>query len=223
MQDPKVKTDFKEALSDQWINYALTHSEPIPEILNDLERVTNQKVLQPRMLSGPLQGRLLSLISNLIKPMSILEIGTYTGYSTICLAEGLSEKGIIQTIDSNEELVSIQKEFFEKSNYNQNIQTHLGKAIDVLPKLDGLFDLVYIDADKVNYAMYFDIILPKMKKGGLIISDNVLWSGKVLENTDSKDKNTKALQIYNDKLKSDPRIQTILLPFRDGLSLSWIR
>jgi caffeoyl-CoA O-methyltransferase len=223
MLDPKAKFDFKEALSDQWINYALKHSEPIPALLNELERVTNQKILQPRMLSGPLQGRLLSLLSNLIKPVSILEIGTYTGYSTICLAEGLSKKGILHTIDSNEELVCIQKEFFEKSDYNHNIQSYLGKAIDVLPKLDGPFDLVYIDADKVNYGAYFEIILPKMKKGGLIISDNVLWSGKVLKNADSRDQNTKALQIYNDKLKSDSRVKTVLLPFRDGISLSWIR
>ena len=212
-----------EFIDPELLAYCESHTSEEDPLLKKIVRETQAKVLMPRMISGHLQGKILELFVKMLRPKTILEIGTYTGYSTICLAEGLSEKGIIQTIDSNEELVSIQKEFFEKSNYNQNIQTHLGKAIDVLPKLDGLFDLVYIDADKVNYAMYFDIILPKMKKGGLIISDNVLWSGKVLENTDSKDKNTKALQIYNDKLKSDPRIQTILLPFRDGLSLSWIR
>ena len=218
MNNPK----FTEALSEQWINYASNHSEPIPEILIELERETHQKILQPRMLSGPLQGRLLSLISHLINPVSIIEIGTYTGYATLCLAEGLQEKGIIHTIDSNEELVTIQKHFFNKSAFKCQIKRYLGAAVEVLPELSGPFDLAFIDADKVNYTIYFEMLLPKMKKGGLIISDNVLWSGKVIKKADPKDESTIALQHYNEKLKNDSRVKTVLLPFRDGLTLSWV-
>tara|TARA_B110000240_G_C13493887_1_gene450829 strand:- start:1700 stop:2359 length:660 start_codon:yes stop_codon:yes gene_type:complete len=215
--------EFTEALSDKWVNYALNHSEPIPKILIDLERETHQKILHPRMLSGPLQGRLLSLISNLINPQSIIEIGTYTGYATLCLAEGLKENGIIHTIDNNEELVNIQEYFFKKSVFKNQIKNHLGAALDVLPKLSDSFDLAFIDADKINYLAYFEMLLPKMKKGGLIISDNVMWSGKVMEKADVQDQSTIALQHYNEKLKNDPRIKSVLLPLRDGLTLSWVR
>ena len=222
VQNNKKKL-FTDSLSEQWMNYSQSMSECIPNILLELERETHQKVLKPRMISGPLQGRLLSLLSSLINPKIIIEIGTYTGYSTLCLAEGLSENGVIHTIDCNEELISIQEKFFNKSVYKKKIKRYLGKALTILPKLDGPYDLVFIDADKINYDSYFEEVLPKMKVGGLIISDNVLWSGKVLEMVNSKDLSTTALQKYNEKLKNDPRVKTVLLPLRDGITLSWVR
>ena len=208
--------------NENWNNYAILNSDSVPNLLLELEKETYQKVLQPRMLSGSLQGRLLSLFSNIIKPKTILEIGTYTGYSTICLAEGLSKNGKIHTIDYNEELVTIQNKYFKKSEFDKKIFFHLGNAIEIIPKLKGPFELVFIDADKINYEKYFDFVIPKMSKGGLIISDNVMWSGKVLDEFDSMDESTVALKKYNKKLKNDPRIKTTILPFRDGLSLSWV-
>tara|TARA_B100000925_G_C22000774_1_gene471183 strand:+ start:1312 stop:1947 length:636 start_codon:yes stop_codon:yes gene_type:complete len=208
--------------NENWNNYALLNSDSVPNLLLELEKETHQKVLQPRMLSGSLQGRLLSLFSNIIRPKTILEIGTYTGYSTICLAEGLSKNGKIHTIDNNEELVTIQNKYFKKSGFEKKICFYLGNAVEIIPKLKGPFELVFIDADKINYEKYFDFVIPKMSKGGLIISDNVMWSGKVLDEFDSIDENTVALKKYNKKLKNDPRVKTTILPFRDGLSLSWV-
>ena len=208
--------------NENWYNYALLNSDSVPNLLLELEKETYQKVLQPRMLSGSLQGRLLSLFSNIIRPKTILEIGTYTGYSTICLAEGLSKNGKIHTIDNNEELVTIQSKYFKKSTFDKKIFFHLGNAVEIIPKLKGPFELVFIDADKINYKKYFDFVIPKMSKGGLIISDNVMWSGKVLDEFDSLDESTVALKKYNKKLKNDPRVKTTILPFRDGLSLSWV-
>ena len=222
MQDPKHKVNSNK-LQQAWVSYALSKSEAIPLILRELEKETYQKVLQPRMLSSPLQGRLLSLLSQLIQPKKILEIGTFTGYASLCLAEGLKENGELHTIDSNEELIKFQEKYFSMSHYSKNIHTHLGLALDILPKIKGMFDLVFIDADKVNYDNYFEQVLPKTRKGGLIISDNVMWSGKVIQKADQDDLSTIALQAYNSKLKSDPRVKTVLLPFRDGLSLSWVR
>ena len=221
MQDPKNNTNSNTIL-DQWSSYALKHSEPIPQLLLELEKETHQKVLQPRMLSSPLQGRLLSFLSQLIKPKKILEIGTFTGYASLCLAEGLQKKGELHTIDSNPELVYLQEKYFSSSEYAKSIHTHLGLALEILPSIEGPFDLVFIDADKVNYNEYFEQVLPKTRKGGLIISDNVMWSGKVIQKPDPKDFNTIALQDYNKKLKKDSRIRTLLLPFRDGLNLSWV-
>ena len=208
--------------NENWNNYALLNSDSVPNLLLELEKETHQKVLQPRMLSSSLQGRLLSLFSNIIRPKTILEIGTYTGYSTICLAEGLSKNGKIHTIDNNEELVTIQSKYFKKSTFDKKIFFHLGNAVEIIPKLKGPFELVFIDADKMNYKKYFDFVIPKMSKGGLIISDNVMWSGKVLDKFDSIDESTVALKKYNKKLKNDPRVKTTILPFRDGLSLSWV-
>jgi predicted O-methyltransferase YrrM len=220
MQDPNLN---HQAIQEEWIAYALSHSDSVPELLLELEKETHQKVLQPRMLSGPLQGRLLSLFSHLLRPKKILEIGTFTGYATLCLAEGLDKKGVLHTIDCNEELIHFQQKYFTKSTFKNNIQAHLGNALEVLPKLEGPFDLVFIDADKVNYETYFEQVLPKTRSGGLIISDNVLWSGKVLRKADAKDESTLSLQRYNKKRKEDPRVKPVLLPFRDGLTLSWVR
>jgi caffeoyl-CoA O-methyltransferase len=221
MPDPKNNTPFpSEGINEEWFSYATNHSEQVPEILIELEKETHQKVLQPRMMSGRLQGRFLSLLSHLIAPKTIVEIGTYTGYATLSLAEGLAEEGIIHTIDHNEELVSIQKRYFKKSPFTSKIKGHLGKALELLPQIEGPYDLVFIDADKENYDAYFEEVLPKMRQGGLIISDNVIWSGKVLRNADPSDQATTALKKYNDKLRSDHRIQTTLIPLRDGLTLS---
>ena len=201
-------------------NYVVDHSENEPDLLNQLTRETYQKILQPIMLSGPYQGRILSMISKLKQPKSILELGTFTGYATLCLAEGLEKDGEIHTIDINEELVDFQRKYFDKSDYGHQIHQHLGSAIDVLPKLDKTFDLVFIDADKPNYVNYFHLIINKLNTGGIIISDNVLWHGKVIEELDPKDKSTKAVLEYNTLLKEDPRIESVLLPIRDGLTIS---
>ncbi|WP_281755903.1 O-methyltransferase [Neptunitalea chrysea] len=200
--------------------YVTDHSENEPEVLQELVRETHLKVLQPRMLSGHFQGRLLSILSKMINPKHILEIGTYTGYSAICLTEGLQSDGILHTIDVNEELEEIQQKYFEKSGNNNRIVQHIGDAKDIIPTLPVKFDLVFIDADKKNYPEYFEIIIPKMNKGGVLLSDNVLWSGKIVEEVKSNDKQTYALLTYNKLLKEDPRVETVLLPIRDGLTIS---
>ncbi|WP_407556176.1 O-methyltransferase [Winogradskyella sp. 4-2091] len=201
-------------------NYVVAHSEQEPDLLKQLTRETYQKVLQPIMLSGPYQGRVLSMISKLIRPKSILELGTFTGYSTLCLAEGLVSDGELHTIDINEELVDFQRKYFDTSNYGKQIIQHTGSALDIIPELDKTFDLVFIDADKPNYSNYFHLIIDKLNSGGIILSDNVLWHGKVVEPLDEKDKSTKAVLDYNTLLKEDKRIETVLLPIRDGLTIS---
>ena len=204
-------------------NYAVSHSQDEPLLLQELSRETWQKVLAPRMLSGHFQGRILSILSKLVQPKSILEIGTYTGYSALCLAEGLDNKGILHTIDTNEELVDFQRSYFDRSNYGQQIKQYLGNALDIIPTINAKFDLVFIDADKSNYTNYFNAIIDKMNKGGIILSDNVLWSGKVVEKLDPKDEDTKALIAYNTLLKDDTRVETVLLPIRDGLTISRVK
>lgn len=206
-------------LSEQLEDYIAEHSENEPELLAKLSKETHQKILQPRMLSGHFQGRVLSLLSKLIAPKRILEIGTYTGYSALCLCEGLADGGQLDTIDIKEELQDFQRKYFERSPYNDQIKQHLGSAIDIIPTLEGPFDLVFIDADKENYQNYFELVLPKMRKGGIILSDNVLWSGKILEEAKANDKSTLKLQQYNQHLKNDKRVETVLLPIRDGLSV----
>jgi len=203
-------------------DYVVAHSQKEPELLQQLTRETYQKILQPRMLSGHYQGRVLSMISKLVNPTTILEIGTYTGYSALSLAEGMKQNGQLHTIDVNEELIDFQRKYFDKSGYGERIHQHLGSAIDIIPTLDVKFDLVFIDADKPNYVNYFNIIIDKMNPGGIILSDNVLWSGKVLEPLQSKDESTKVLLKYNKLLNEDPRIETVLLPIRDGLTVSRI-
>jgi caffeoyl-CoA O-methyltransferase len=206
-------------LSDALENYIKDHSEDEPEILQNLTRDTHLKVIQPRMITGHFQGRVLSMLSKIIHPQYILEIGTYTGYSAICLAEGLQKNGQLHTIDVNEELTAIQKKYFEKSGYGDLIIQHIGDALDLVPKLDICFDLVFIDAEKKSYDAYFEVAIQKTKPGSIILSDNVLWSGKVVEPLNEKDKATKVLLDYNQKLKDDPRVETVLFPIRDGLTL----
>ncbi|MDG1013938.1 MAG: O-methyltransferase [Flavobacteriaceae bacterium] len=207
-------------ISEKIDKYVVKHSENEPQLLKALTRETYQKVLQPRMISGHYQGRVLSIISKLIRPNVILEIGTYTGYSALCLAEGLDPDGVLHTIDINEELVDFQRRYFNKSAYGPQILQHLGPAADIIPTLDTKFDLIFIDADKPNYIVYFNQIIDKLSPGGVILSDNVLWSGKVVEELDSKDLSTKIVLEYNTLLKEDPRLETVLLPIRDGLTVS---
>ena len=203
--------------------YVVNHSQKEPQILQDLTRETWQKVLNPRMLSGAFQGRVLSMISKLINPKNILEIGTYTGYSALSLAEGMQENGTLYTIDKNEELEELQYAYFQKSEYKNQIKQYVGNAMEIIPEIDQKFDLVFIDADKSNYVNYFHLIIDKMNKGGVILSDNVLWSGKVVEELNPKDKDTKVLLEYNQLLNSDDRIETVLLPIRDGLTISRVK
>ena len=206
--------------NDKLDEYLINHSEKEPELLGNLNRETNLKVLQPRMISGTYQGRLLSLISKIINPKKILEIGTFTGYSTLCLAEGLHENGEIHTIDINEELYDLQRKYFKKSSFNNNITQHLGNALDIIPKLDHDFDLIFLDADKINYPKYLDILIVRLKKGGVLLSDNVLWDGKVLNEISQKDKSTKAIVKYNKLLNSRSDMDSVILPIRDGITIS---
>ena len=202
-------------------NYVVKHSENEPKLLQQLNRETHQKILQPRMLSGHYQGRVLSMISKLVNPKNILEIGTYTGYSALCLAEGMQIAGELHTIDVNEELIDFQRKYFDKSRYGTQIFQHLGNALEIIPKLHKSFDLIFIDADKENYSNYFNIIVEKMNSGGIILSDNVLWSSKILDTSFKKDDiSTPALIEYNKLLKNDERVETVVLPIRDGLTIS---
>jgi len=210
-------------LSESLQNYITDHTEDEPSYLAELSRETHLKVIQPRMITGHYQGRVLSMLSKIIQPTLILEIGTYTGYSALCLAEGLIERGSLHTIDINEELHDMQRTYFDKSGFGDSIVQHTGNALDVIPTLDLVFDLIFIDAEKKEYLNYYEAILPKTRKGTIILSDNVLWSGKVLETTDKNDKATQALLNYNKILKEDTRVETVLLPIRDGLTVSRVR
>ncbi|MGA9269997.1 MAG: O-methyltransferase [Lutimonas sp.] len=210
-------------LPEHIANYAAEHSQNEPELLQELYRETWQKALVPRMISGHFQGRVLSMISKLIRPKTILEIGTYTGYSALCLAEGMQADGTLHTIDHNEELFDLQKKYFDRSPFKGRIRQHAGEALQIIPTLKGPFDLVFIDADKANYSNYFKLVIDKMNSGGILLSDNVLWSGKVTSAPDEKDIDTKELIAYNKLLNEDPRIETVLLPIRDGLTLSRVK
>lgn len=210
-------------LPEELEQYIDDHSAKEPELLQQLNRETHLKILRPRMLSGHYQGRVLSMLSKLISPKHILEIGTYTGYSALCLAEGMQKEGVLDTIDINEELFDFQQKYFHASAFSNQIKQHIGNALSIIPKLERTYDLVFIDADKSNYSNYFDLILPKMNKGGVILSDNVLWSGKVIEPLTKGDKDTEALLSYNKKVNEDPRVETVLLPIRDGLTITRVK
>ena len=200
------------------LEYSEKYSQQEPEILQELNRETHLKILNPRMLSGFFQGRLLSIISKLIKPKKVLEIGTYTGYSAICIAEGMNKNGIIHTIDKNEELNTIQKKYFKKSGLENNIIQYNGCALDIIPKIEEKFDLIFIDADKENYINYFNLVIEKLNNNGVILADNVLWSGKVI-NSEDHDLTTNVLREFNKMVNNDNRVETILLPIRDGISI----
>lgn len=209
-------------ISEELENYVVQHSENEPELLHQLNKETHQKILKPRMLSGHFQGRVLSLLSKILNPKHILELGTYTGYATLCLAEGLQDNGTIDTIDINEELEEIQNKYFQQSDKRSQIIQHIGNALELIPTLNKKFDLVFIDADKENYINYWNMIVPMMNKGGVVLSDNVLWSGKVLSEVKANDISTRTLIEYNQITKNDPRVETVLLPIRDGLTVSRI-
>ena len=206
-----------EFLPEKIENYSLENTSRESDLLSELNRETWAKVMTPRMLSGHLQGRILSMISNMIKPKTIVEIGTYTGYSALCLAEGLSENGILHTIDINEEYTSYAHKYFQRSDYTDKITQHIGNAVDVIPSISEKVQLVFIDADKENYSNYYNLIFDKLEIEGYIIADNVLWSGKVVE--DKMDIETKALDEYNKMIQNDNRVENILLPVRDGLMI----
>ena len=204
-------------LEPQIEEYALAHTAPESDVLQALNRETWQKVLMPRMLSGHLQGRVLSMLSKMIQPKNILEIGTYTGYSALCMAEGLAKGGELHTIDMNEELESMIRRYVAKAGFTDQIHLHIGNALEIIPALNKMWDLVFIDADKENYATYFDLVVDKVRSGGMILADNVLWSGKVLSEPKPKDEETRALKTFNKKVLDDPRVESLLLPVRDGL------
>jgi predicted O-methyltransferase YrrM len=208
--------DFLDPKIEQ---YTLQHCEPESELLYELNRQTHLQIIQPRMLSGHLQGRILSSYSKALSPNNVLEIGTYTGYSALCMAEGLKKDGTIHTIDINEEVTSFTQSFLNKSKFNNQIKLHVGNALDLIPTLKLEWDLVFIDADKENYSNYFDLVIDRVRSGGWIIADNVLWSGKVLKPTDKNDHETAALKAFNQKVHQDPRVTNLLLPVRDGMMI----
>ncbi len=208
--------EFLDTKLDQ---YACNHTSKESELLYDLDRKTNLKIFHPRMLSGHLQGRFLSMISHMINPKFILEIGTYTGYSALCLAEGLTKDGTLLTIDINEELEPFTQSYFDKSDYKNQIDFRIGNALDIVPKIKDEIDLVFIDADKENYPNYFNLVINKVKSGGYIIADNVLWSGKVIEDIKPNDKDTPALIEFNKMVQNDERVENVLAPIRDGLMI----
>jgi caffeoyl-CoA O-methyltransferase len=199
--------------------YAEAHTSPESELLADLNRDTNAHVMFPRMLSGHLQGRLLSMLSKMIQPKKILEIGTYTGYSALCLSEGLQEGGMLHTIELNPEHEDMIHTYFRKAGAEKKITLHIGNAKKVIPTLNETFDLVFIDADKENYSSYFELVFPKLRSGGYIFADNTLWNGKVLEPVDPNDKETRGIVEFNKKMQTDSRVENVLLPVRDGLMI----
>ncbi|MEZ0483236.1 O-methyltransferase [Fibrella aquatica] len=201
-------------------DYADAHTSPESSVLQRLNRDTYAHILHPRMLSGHLQGRLLAMLSHMIRPRRVLEIGTYTGYSALCLAEGLAKGGRVITIDKNEELESIARRYWNESPYSEQIDLLIGHASDLIPTLNEEFDLVFIDADKENYGLYYDLVFDKVRPGGFILSDNVLWSGKVVETVKPSDRDTQAVIAFNQKIHQDTRVENLLLPVRDGVLIA---
>lgn len=200
--------------------YIENHTKPEPEVLKKLNRETHAHVLMPQMLSGHLQGRFLKMLTTMIQPKQVLEIGTFTGYSALCIAEGLQDGGTIHTIDINEELLNMVQKYIKESGAEKKVKTYTGNALEIIPKMNHVFDMVFIDADKKNYLNYYNIVFDKVRKGGYIIADNVLWSGKVVEKSAKPDEDTKSIMAYNDKVMNDPRVENVLVPIRDGLMIA---
>ncbi len=208
-----------EFISAELNEYVESHTQQEPVVLAELFRETHANILMPRMISGNLQGQILRMISLMIRPKQILELGTYTGYSAICLSDGLAEGGILHTIDNNEELEEMALKYFQKAEVAHKIKYYQGEALQIIPQIEEIFDLVFIDADKINYSSYFELVLPKLRPGGFILADNVLWSGKVLGGTHKPDKDTQAIDAFNKKVHQDERVEHVLLPLRDGIML----
>jgi caffeoyl-CoA O-methyltransferase len=207
-------------LSPELQQYITRHTSPEPPLLSQLNRETHTKVMKPRMLSGHVQGRFLALLSQMIKPKQVLEIGTYTGYSAICLAEGLAPGGLVHTIDVNEELEDMVRDYLSRAGLTEKIRYYIGPALQLIPTLDYSFDLVFIDADKINNALYYEMVLDKVVSGGFILVDNVLWSGKVAQQTNKKiDADTQSILDFNARIQADDRVENLLLPLRDGLMM----
>ena len=204
-------------IDDALVEYVEKYTQEEPSLLQKINRETYAKVLTPRMLAGHLQGRVLSMLSNMIQPDSILEIGTYTGYSAICIAEGLTPDGVLHTIDINEELEEVVRGYFKEAGIEEQVRYVIGNAIDIIPEIKGSFDLVFIDADKENYANYFDMVIGRVSQGGFIIADNVLWSGKVLDDPQTMDEDSRALLEFSKKIQADQRVENVLFPIRDGI------
>jgi len=200
-------------------NYILTHTSTEDPLLLELSRETHIKTMFPRMLSGHLQGKFLEMISHMIRPAAILEIGTFTGYSAICLAKGLNTEGQLHTIDIDPELQYLARHFFEKTGVQEKIIQHIGDALEIIPLLDYSFDLVFIDADKENYLNYYNLIFDKVRSGGFILADNALWDGKVVMSDGKSDKETKGIKQFNDFVSKDKRVENMLLPLRDGIMI----
>ncbi|HMT29507.1 MAG TPA: O-methyltransferase [Bacteroidia bacterium] len=207
-------------LDEKLTNYIEKHTGAEPFLLSELNRETYAKIIMPRMLSGHLQGRVLAMLSHMIKPENVLEIGTYTGYSALCFAEGLREGGKIITIDINEELEDMVADYIRKAGYENKIEQLIGDATKIIPELNTKFDLVFIDADKENYCNYYDLVFDKVNKGGYIIADNVLWSGNILKNRKDMDEETTAIDDYNKKIYNDNRVEKVIFPIRDGLMIA---
>ncbi|MAC94129.1 MAG: methyltransferase [Flavobacteriales bacterium] len=206
--------DFLDEKIEEYVNQ---HSSPEPELLARLNRETHLKILQPRMLSGHLQGRVLSMLMKMIRPQRILEIGTYTGYSALCMAEGLAQAGELHSIDINEELTDFVQKYVNEAGHQDEIKLHVGNALEIIPLLKEDWDVVFIDADKNNYINYYNLLIDKLKSGSYIIADNVLWSGKVIEDYNQQDEDTKTLIDFNKMIQEDERVENVLFPIRDGL------
>lgn len=206
-------------LQNEIDKYAADHSSEEDELLKELNRETHLKVIHARMISGHPQGKLLEIISKIVNPSNILEIGTFTGYSALCLARGLKPKGMIHTIDKNDELQGISEKFFRKAGLQNQIKIYIGDALEIIPEMNISFELVFIDANKLNYSEYYDLIIDKVSPGGVILADNVLWNNKVVDQHAQKEPETRSILNFNEKIKHDSRVEVIILPLRDGISL----
>lgn len=207
--------------TDEIEAYILSHSDEEGDLLRTLNRDANVNLLRPRMLSGHLQGRLLKMFCRMMRPRRVLEIGTYTGYATLCLAEGMEEGGLVHTLEINDEMEDFIQKYLARSPHCDKVRLHIGDAMQIIPQLDETFDMVFIDADKRLYSAYYDLVFPRVRQGGLILADNTLWDGKVVDEVAPADKQTQGILRFNEKIKADDRVEKVILPLRDGLTLIW--